>query len=305
MNLKIEQRVVIKFLINSGEKLAKIFLKLKKVLLNECASRACIFKRARRFTEGRRYVYDDERPGVPIMVTTNANVNHLHPLLTTDHHLMTQMLSVELGINRETIRQLLHGKLHMRKLCAKLVSKILTNEQKDMCRNICSDLLMKIEEEVTDWMEQVVMGDESWVLQYDPETRRQSRTWVAKREPRLKKARMQRSQMKASSFVFWCTWNCASWIRTTASNSNGEVLPWSFRPLTSANYANASSFSKKWIDFASWQCTGTFISRGMQIFGGKKYSHVATLTLQPDLTPETLFYSLNSSRYWKGRDSMI
>ncbi len=57
MDLKIEQRAVIKFLIESGEKPAKIFSKLKKVFRNECALRACIFEWARRFKEGRRSVY--------------------------------------------------------------------------------------------------------------------------------------------------------------------------------------------------------------------------------------------------------
>ncbi len=43
MDSKSEQRVVIKFLIDSGEKLAKIFLKLKKVFCNECVLRASVF----------------------------------------------------------------------------------------------------------------------------------------------------------------------------------------------------------------------------------------------------------------------
>ncbi len=62
MDLKIEQRIVIKFLIDSGEKQAGMFLKLKKVFRNECASRARIFEWTRPFKEGRRSVYDDERP---------------------------------------------------------------------------------------------------------------------------------------------------------------------------------------------------------------------------------------------------
>ncbi len=54
---------------------------------------------------------------------------------------------------------------------------------------------------------------------------------------------------------FWWAWNRASWIHTTTWDSNSEVLPWSFRPLTS--------------EYASWQCTGTFISRSTRIFDGK------------------------------------
>ncbi len=65
MDSKIEQRVVIKFLIDSGEKPAKIFLKLKKVFLNECALRARVFEWASRLKEGRRSVCNDERLGVP------------------------------------------------------------------------------------------------------------------------------------------------------------------------------------------------------------------------------------------------
>ncbi len=60
MDSKIEQRVVIKFFIDSGEKPAEMFLKLKKVFRNECASRTRVFEWARRFKEGRRSVYNDE-----------------------------------------------------------------------------------------------------------------------------------------------------------------------------------------------------------------------------------------------------
>ncbi len=103
MDSKTEQRVVIQFLIDADEKPAKIFLKLKKVFRNECASRARVFKWARRFKAGRKSVYNDEQPAVPVTVTTNVNVNRLSALFTTDLHLKTRMLLVELGINHETV----------------------------------------------------------------------------------------------------------------------------------------------------------------------------------------------------------
>ncbi len=94
MDSKIEQRIVIKFLIDSGEKLAEIFLKLKKVFRNEYASRARVFKWALRFKEGRRSVYNDEQPGMPVTVTTSANINRLRALLTTDCRLMSEILKL-------------------------------------------------------------------------------------------------------------------------------------------------------------------------------------------------------------------
>ncbi len=63
----------------------------------------------------------------PVTVTTNANVNRLCALLTTNRCLMTLMLLVELGINHESVHQLLHDKLHIRKLCTKLVPNALAH----------------------------------------------------------------------------------------------------------------------------------------------------------------------------------
>ncbi len=107
MDSKIEQRIIIKCLLDSDEKPANIFLKLKKMFRNKCVLRARVFEWACPFKEGRRPVYDDERPGAPVTVTMNANVNRLRALLITDRHLTTLMLLVGLGINCEMVRQLL------------------------------------------------------------------------------------------------------------------------------------------------------------------------------------------------------
>ena len=48
-------------------------------------------------------------------------------------------------------------------------------------------------------LEKVITGDESWVFQYDPETKRQSRQWKSVSSPR----RMQRSQVKVMRITFF------------------------------------------------------------------------------------------------------
>ncbi|UYV77212.1 hypothetical protein LAZ67_15000139 [Cordylochernes scorpioides] len=37
--------------------------------------------------------------------------------------------------------------------------------------------------------QKIITGDETWVYQYDPETKRQSSQWVVRGEPKPKKAR--------------------------------------------------------------------------------------------------------------------
>ena len=52
-------------------------------------------------------------------------------------------------------------------------------------------------------LENVITRDESWVFQYDPETKRQSRQWKSVSSPRPEKARMQRSQVKVMLITFF------------------------------------------------------------------------------------------------------
>ncbi|GFS91838.1 histone-lysine n-methyltransferase setmar-like protein [Nephila pilipes] len=61
-------------------------------------------------------------------------------------------------------------------------------------------------------LDSIITGGESWVLEYDPLTKRQILEWHTKRSPRLKKAYMSRSKMKAIIIAFltavaFCTRN--------------------------------------------------------------------------------------------------
>ena len=67
----------------------------------------------------------------------------------------------------------------MRKICAKLVPKNLSVEQKKNRLEICQDLQERLKIE-PNFLNKVITGDESWVFNYDPETKRQSSEWHTK-----------------------------------------------------------------------------------------------------------------------------
>ena len=76
------------------------------------------------------------------------------------------MLAVELNINRETVRKILTEDFAMKKLCAKMVPKNLSDEQKAHRMNIAQDCLEQVESDPT-LLDRVITGDESWFFQYD------------------------------------------------------------------------------------------------------------------------------------------
>jgi len=85
-------------------------------------------------------------------------------------------------IDRETVKKILTEDLDMRKVCAKMVPKELNEGKKRRRVTICQDLLEKQD----GILGRVITGDETWVYQYDPETKRQSAQWKTANSPRPK-----------------------------------------------------------------------------------------------------------------------
>ena len=90
----------------------------------------------------------------------------------------------------------------MQKVCAKLVPKILWEDQKLRRVNFCQDMLEKIRDD-PDILYQVITGDKTWVFQYDPEMKRQSMQWKTAESPRLKKVSMSKSKIKVMLIAFY------------------------------------------------------------------------------------------------------
>ena len=80
-----------------------------------------------------------------------------------------------------------------------MVPKELTEEQKQRRVTIRQDLL----ERQDDILGRVITGDETWVYQYDPETKRQSAQWKTANSPRTKKFRQSKSRVKTMLLIFF------------------------------------------------------------------------------------------------------
>ena len=90
--------------------------------------------------------------------------------MAKDHRLNIRMIAEETGLNKNAVPRIPTEHLHMRKICAKLVPKNLSVEQKANRSEIYQDLLGRIEVE-PNFLHEVITGDESWVFDYYPETK--------------------------------------------------------------------------------------------------------------------------------------
>ena len=103
-------------------------------------------------------------------------------MLEKDRRLTVRMIADEVGISKESAHRILIEVLGMRKICAKMVPRNLCGEQKENRLLICQELLDRLKRQ-PNFMDRAVTGDESWIFEYDPETKQQSAEWHTTSSP--------------------------------------------------------------------------------------------------------------------------
>jgi hypothetical protein len=134
------------------------------------------------------------------------------------------MIAEEFNVDKETVRQISTENLKIKKVCARMVPKNLSEDQKLNREEMCQNVLENTEED-PNFLNSVVTCDETWLCQYDPETKRQSMQWKTTHSPRPKKGTNVRiqDQDNARRFLRYSR-NYYDSVHTTRSNRESDVL---------------------------------------------------------------------------------
>lgn len=201
--MKIEYRAVIKFLTKEGHTPKHIKQRLDNVYGDSSPSYSTVKKWAKCFRLGQESLEDVERPGRPIEVITPQQISIIEELVLEDRRLKVKELAVITNISETSIRRILHDHLHMNKISARWVPRLLSALQRERrveCArsflNLCGDNPKPI-------LESIVTSDETMVLFYDPLSKRESMEWRRPDEPRPRKAKVVQSTKKVMATIFW------------------------------------------------------------------------------------------------------
>lgn len=124
-----ENRAVIKYLLKKGMSLTEIDNDMQGILGEACPSYTTIRKWRNKFKRGRTSLEDDPRSGRPKTATSPEMVDKVHDLVLIDRRLKASKIAETVGISKERVLYILHKELHMRKLLARWVPRLLTIEQ--------------------------------------------------------------------------------------------------------------------------------------------------------------------------------
>lgn len=200
---KLEYRAVIKFFVKEGLSPNEIHQRFVKVYKQDSPSYSTVKKWAAEFKRGRESIEDDPREGRPKSATTPELIDRVHDMVLEDRRVKLREIAEAVGISVERVCHILHNELHMNKLCARWVPRILTPEQKRNRMTMSQRALELYNKNPADFLRRFITMDETWIHHYTPESKQQSKQWTEAGSSAPKKAKSVPSAGKVMASVFW------------------------------------------------------------------------------------------------------
>lgn len=200
---KEQYRSVIRFLFLEGNSCDEIKVRMQAVYNDHTPSMTTIRYWYNEFKRGRTSIFDEDRPGRPVEVTTGDMVKKIENIVLSDRRIKLREIVDIVNVSIERVQHILEHKLGMKKVSARWVPRLLTEEQKLTRKQISRHCLDKYESSPGEFLRRFVTVDETWIHHYTPESKEQSKQWILPGESAPKKAKTVPSAGKVMATVFW------------------------------------------------------------------------------------------------------
>ena len=173
MDQKTEIRSYIKCCIRLNIDSKQIFNELCGIYGPQTISMRTVFRWVKAFKAGKFFVEDDTRPGRPKTSVTKANIAAVKIVVKQD-------IASCSGISEGSVQTIPKKCLDLRKVCARWVPHLLTEEQKTQCLKCARELLITYKGCNSRVISNLLTGDETWVHMSEPQRRADNKQWKQK-----------------------------------------------------------------------------------------------------------------------------
>ena len=133
------QRAIIFFLWKEGSSGSDIAQRLKDVFEESALNKTAVYKWLQRFNTGRESLEDDPRSGRPSTSVTAENIETVEELIEKDRRVTIHEIACSTGIAATQVHEIIHRHLHMSKLTARWIPRLLTETQKNARMEACQE----------------------------------------------------------------------------------------------------------------------------------------------------------------------
>ena len=100
-------------------------------------------------------------------------------LIEEDARYTVQEIEELSGIHSSSVLKILRERLGLRKICARWVPHLLTDEQKQSRVRLASQVIEKYDKCDSRRLEEIVTGDETWIYHFQPDSKAKNKVWVS------------------------------------------------------------------------------------------------------------------------------
>jgi len=235
----------IKFSFTIGKTATETHQLLQQSYGEDAMGRTQVFDWFRRFKEGRTTVQKRHRSGRLSTSRNEEMTAKVRKIFRNNRRLTVRKLEDSCEISVGSCDEILTADLHMKLVCTKFVLLSLRDDQREQRQTIARDLFERSCEDVQ-FLQNIETGDESWVYEYDPKTKRQSSQWKSPTSPRPNIGPQMRSKTKDIFLAFLVlrvsyttsaiptdkkitrnsTWRSCDFARTSSPKMTGKMARW-------------------------------------------------------------------------------
>jgi histone-lysine N-methyltransferase SETMAR len=161
-----EQRGCMKFCFLLEKTAAETIVMLQQAFKDDAFGKSQVYQWFSRFKNGNMSIEDLPRPGRPSTSRNEKNIEKVRQVINEDRRKTVEQVSEETNVSWSSCQRILTEGLRMRRVSAKFVPRLLTEEQEDNCVNLCRDLMEELCND-PNFLTKIVTGDESWCYAYD------------------------------------------------------------------------------------------------------------------------------------------
>jgi hypothetical protein len=119
------------------------------------------------------------------IATTPEIIEQVHDTVLDDRRMKVRGIAVTTGISKERLGSILYKELDMKKLCAKWVPRLLTEDQKRTRMKIFEECLERFNKNKIDFVRRLITMDKIRIHHYTPESKQQSKQWTEAKEDKV------------------------------------------------------------------------------------------------------------------------
>ena len=157
-----EQSFCIKFCFKIGKNAKETNQLLHHSYGEDAMGRTQVFDWFCGFKEGRTSVESDPRSERPSTSRNEEMIAKIRKIIRNKRRLAVREIADDCGISVGLCDEILTDDLHMKRVCAKFVQRLLTDDQREQRQKIARDLFERSCEDVQ-FRKNIVTDDESWV----------------------------------------------------------------------------------------------------------------------------------------------